>query len=303
MGLWSQTIGGNDLYLDIEARAVETCGIDLDRYLADSSLLTPELLDANISEIVDHALNREYHEGTLALGVLIMTHGGYFPGEGKDAVLEEVQHELDNYTYDSERQKQMRQYYLKEFKSQLENYVEGIRQEVREESLFGLTFIQEFLNPTLKELKLLVSPLRFQKLLRLMMKNLSAPFNEIFRELGCSTPTKIHQFMADLVKYENLIECGILGREESLISMFTRALKDHYNGRRTMKNFWLDTLNIESKTDQLDLQESDDSDAPYRVYGMSFFGKKYVGSCEGPIHRRLEQHISKFKVLPMNGEI
>ena len=40
MGTWSPNVSANDYYLDIEAKVVETCGLDFFDYLLDNSILT-----------------------------------------------------------------------------------------------------------------------------------------------------------------------------------------------------------------------------------------------------------------------
>lgn len=300
MGTWSATIGGNDIHLDIEAFAMETCGIEFDAYLENNLLLSKELFDKYYDEIANYAIKRDAHKGPLTMGALILMYGGKFSKDVKHLVFDEIQYELDKYEYDSLENKIIRHSYLKEFKSQIKDYVEGEKRYIKEESLIGLSFKREFLNLILGELERYYSPIKFQRFIRILLAELKTPLNLIFKKMGYSSGTEIKRFIIDLKDFGNNVLDMKENQDQSLITVFAEMLINHVNGWNSIKDFWLEALDIKSILDQNTIEENEiDAKSPYRIYVMTILGKKYVGSCHGSIHKRLAQHISKFIVAPV----
>ncbi|MFX1328826.1 MAG: hypothetical protein ACFE91_11920 [Promethearchaeota archaeon] len=299
MGTWSATIGGNDYFLDIEKYAIETCGINLFDYLEDNSLFTSHLFNKYFNNICDFALKREKHQGPLALGALILKNGSFFPQDIKQKVLNEIEIELDNYIYDDPEYKKVRHSYLREFKEQVENYIEGVREDVKEESLIGINFKREFLQPVIKDLKQFKAPQKVQEFVEFLLADLKMPLNTILEEINVQSIEEFLLLLQELdVIGEEIRKTNKDDNSQGFeIVLFAQLLREHITQTRSIESFWLGYTNVNELRKQPELREG--SGHYYLVYRLALYGKNYIGQCFGSINKRAAQHIAQFRIAPV----
>jgi len=298
LGTWSPTIGGNDYYLDIEAGIVEECKINLYDYLEDNSILTKELFNEHIGAIVDIALTREEHDGPLALGALILKFGAIFPKHIKEAVLAEIHREIKSYVYDDPNYRKIRHFHLRNFKNKVNDYQEGTKAALKEESLIGISFKLGFLEPCLEGMKIVKAPKKMHKFVMMLLLNLKTPFKEISHKLGLLSSQDITHFFSEIETFGE--ELGRSTQEREAVGFnlifLAKLFRDHIEHNKKIESVWVDYTNLEELSSQPELGK--EYGPMYQIYKLSLWGKPYIGQCNISGNRRAAQHIAKFKVAP-----
>lgn len=295
MGSWSATIGGNDYYLNIEANAVEICGLDFFDYLKNNSILTGELFSQHFNSILSSAKKVDAHEGFLSLGALIMRNGANFPDKVKSLVLKEIDRELSTYSYEDERYKYARRLVLKDFKNSIKNYRVGIRVFIREESLIGKSFVRKVLIPILKHIKNFGASDNIRIFIETLAKDLSFPMIDFCKVLHLNSRDSLIRFFESMRNFA----LSLKERHQSVkedITFLSEAFLARFQDGFSIEDLWLNGQNIDSL---MDLPEDEwKGDAYGIVYKVTMRGGDYVGQSTISTHKRTAQHISKFIIAP-----
>ena len=292
MGTWSPNVSANDYYLDIEAKVVETCGLDFFDYILENSILTPELFNAHYDEIVEIARHREERQGLLALGFLIMKVGAKIPKEVRIDILTEVELELTDWVYDDPEYGKIRRKYLEGFKDKLWYYREGEKIQLREVSLIGKSFIRELLKPALADMIRYDAPKHMKAFIILLIEYLDTPLKEICTLFNIQSGNDYFDFFYEMAEFGRNNTNG----EESvgiilIADLFLRRVVD----KLKIEDVWLGQTNL-CDINNLELLENDEE--KYFVYRAKLLDRNYIGQCIIPLQKRSAQHIAKFKVAP-----
>ncbi|MBN1213834.1 MAG: hypothetical protein JXA99_00175 [Candidatus Lokiarchaeota archaeon] len=293
MGAWSASISGNDRYLDIEAKAVEACGLDLFDYCKDNSILTAELFNTHFDEILEIAKIRDLHHGLLALGFLIMKVGANIPKEVRIDILTEAELELVDWKFDDPCFKLERIPYIQEFKNALWNCRRGEKINLEEISLIGLSFIREVIEPVLGEAMKRKASNEIIGFLQRLMCKLDIPLEELCSIFNIYSGEEYFTFFNTMIKFEEEY-CSPIKKYRNEMTIGDLFLNRIVNNVK-IEDVWLGKMNSIDSND-LELLKADSGN--YYIYKMRLCDKHYIGQSIIPLQKRAAQHISKFKIAP-----
>lgn len=130
MGKDTPYITEGDGEADIESSLIRACGINNEDYAEDESILTREVLESHLNELlrIVHKIND--HVAYLILGVLILNTGSEMPEDFRDILNESADCKIDREKYigkitEDEEFFELRKNILIDFQEKVRNYKPG----------------------------------------------------------------------------------------------------------------------------------------------------------------------------------
>ena len=130
MGKDTPFIAEGDGETDVEISLIEACGLKYEEYVNNKTILTKELIELHLDELIDIVDRMNHHVAYLIFGILILTTGSRISDSLRQKIIDvaDWKYDQENYMLKNTNDKdflELRKEILIDFQEQVRNYKEG----------------------------------------------------------------------------------------------------------------------------------------------------------------------------------
>jgi hypothetical protein len=130
MGKDTPFIAEGDGETDVEISLIEACGLKYEEYVNNKTILTKELIELHLDELIDIVDRMNHHVEYLIFGILILTTGSRISDSLRQKIIDAAdwKYDQENYMLKNTNDKdflELRKEILIDFQEQVRNYKEG----------------------------------------------------------------------------------------------------------------------------------------------------------------------------------